>query len=91
MWHANIGEMRVMGTPQDHPEEYEQSLVFSPVASSSGTRLPSGAASLALKLRRMMTRFLLFHQTQDTTRTRLPPTVSAADDSLRSDTRSPVG
>jgi mannose-6-phosphate isomerase-like protein (cupin superfamily) len=44
-------------------------LVQSFIASSSGTRLAAGAASLSLKLRRMMTRFLLFHQTQDTTRT----------------------
>jgi dipeptidyl-peptidase-4 len=32
MWHANIGEMRVMGTPQDHPKEYERSSAYSHVA-----------------------------------------------------------
>jgi len=32
MWHANIGEMRVMGMPQDHQKEYERSSAFSHVA-----------------------------------------------------------
>src|SRR5262249_40826211 len=41
-------------------------LVQCSIASSSGTRRQAGAA-LGVELRRMMTRFLLFHQTQDTT------------------------
>jgi len=28
MWHATTGEMRVMGTPQDHPDEYARSSAF---------------------------------------------------------------
>ncbi len=28
MWHATTGEMRVMGTPQVHPEEYARSSPF---------------------------------------------------------------
>ena len=32
MWHATTGEMRVMGTPQDHPEEYAQSSPFTHAA-----------------------------------------------------------
>src|SRR5262245_66165794 len=45
-------------------------LVQGSIASSSGTRRQAGAA-LGVELRRMMTRFLLFHQTQDTTFSRL--------------------
>lgn len=32
MWHATTGEMRVMGTPQDHPNEYAQSSPFTHAA-----------------------------------------------------------
>jgi hypothetical protein len=53
-------------------------LLQSFIASSSGTSRQAGAA-LGWELRRMMTRFLLFHQTQDTTldsRTSLNPMMS---------------
>ena len=33
MWHATTGEMRVMGTPQDHPKEYARS---SPLTHAEG-------------------------------------------------------
>jgi dipeptidyl-peptidase-4 len=32
MWHANTGEMRVMGAPQDHPTEYARSSAFTHAA-----------------------------------------------------------
>jgi len=32
MWHATTGEMRVMGTPQEHPREYERSSPFTHAA-----------------------------------------------------------
>jgi dipeptidyl-peptidase-4 len=32
MWHATTGEMRVMGTPDDHPKEYAQSSPFTHAA-----------------------------------------------------------
>lgn len=32
MWHATAGEMRVMGTPQDHPKEYARASPFTHAA-----------------------------------------------------------